>query len=124
MDRVKIGVIGLGWFGEVHCEALAAIPNVELYALCTRTESRLEQLAGRFGVRRTFTDYRQLLADPQLDAVDVVTMWDQHAGPTLAALAAGKHVFVEKPMASTVDDCLAIVAAARRAEGYLMVGHI
>src|SRR6476659_9101413 len=124
MDRVKVGVIGLGWFGEVHCEALAAIPNVELYALCTRTESRLKQLAERFGVRRTFTDYRQMLADKELDAVDIVTMWDQHAGPTLAALAAGKHVFLEKPMASTMEDCRAIVAAAQRGPGNLMVGHV
>ena len=54
MKSVKYGVIGLGWFGEKHCEALAAIPNVEMYALCTRTPSRLAEVAERFGVQRTY----------------------------------------------------------------------
>jgi UDP-N-acetylglucosamine 3-dehydrogenase len=124
MSKVKYAVIGLGWFGEKHCEALAGLPNVELFALCTRRPDRLQQVAQRFGVRHTFTDYRELLANPDLEAVSVVTMWDQHAGPTLAALQAGKHVFLEKPMASTLADCDAIVAAARLARGSFMVGHI
>ncbi len=124
MKKIKYGVIGLGWFGEKHCEALAGLPNVELHALCTRDPSRLAALAKTFSVRRTFTDYQTMLADPELEAVSIVTMWDQHAAPTLAALAAGKHVFLEKPMASTLADCDAIVAAARAAKGFLMVGHI
>ena len=94
MKKVKIGVIGLGWFGQKHCEALFDIPQVELYALCTRTESRLKELAERFDVKHTYTDYNDLLASPDVEAVSIVTMWDQHAAPTLAALAAGKHVFV------------------------------
>jgi UDP-N-acetylglucosamine 3-dehydrogenase len=124
MARIKYGVIGLGWFGEKHCEALSGIPNVELYALCTRTESRLKELAATFGVSKTFTDYHQMLADPELQAVSIVTMWDQHLAPTLAALAAGKHVFLEKPMASTVEECDAIVKAARATDRAFMVGHI
>ena len=124
MRRVKYGVIGLGWFGQKHCEALAAIPSVELHSLCTRTEARLSDLASQFGVAGAFTDYRAMLADPELEAVSVVTMWDQHADPTLAALAAGKDVFLEKPMASTVADCRRIVDGADAADGFLMVGHI
>jgi UDP-N-acetylglucosamine 3-dehydrogenase len=65
-----------------------------------------------------------MLADPNLDAVSVTTMWDQHAGPTLAALKAGKHVFLEKPMASTVADARSIVQAAKATDKYFMVGHI
>lgn len=122
--KTKFAVIGLGWFGEKHCEALAAIPNAEIYALCTRTESRLNEIAARFDVEHSYTDYRELLENPEVEAVNVVTMWDQHTEPTLAALAAGKHVFLEKPMASTLDDCRAIVAAAEKARGFLMVGHI
>jgi len=119
-----MAVIGLGWFGEKHCEALSGIPHVELHALCTRTESRLKALARTIGVRKTYTDYRALLADPDVDAVSVVTMWDQHAAPTLAALDAGKHVFLEKPMASTNADCERIVRAAKAASKHFMVGHI
>ncbi len=124
MDRVKMGVIGLGWFGVKHCEALAAIPQVELAAVCTRTESRLGEVADSFGVAATYTDYNQLLADPEIDAVSIVTMWDQHTEPALAALAAGKHVFLEKPMASTAADCQAIVDAAADSDRAFMVGHI
>lgn len=124
MKTIKYGVIGLGWFGEKHCEALAAIPNVEIHSLCTRTESRLAEVAKTFGVKRTFTSYKKMLADPELDAVSIVTMWDQHSAPTVAALKAGKHVFLEKPMASTLVDCDTIVKAANAAKGFFMVGHI
>ena len=124
MDKVKYAVIGLGWFGEKHCEALAGLPNAELYALCTRNPARLREVAQRFGVQHTYTDYRELLADPDVQAVSITTMWDQHAAPTLAALQAGKHVFLEKPMASTQADCQAIVAAAHAAPSNFMVGHI
>ena len=57
MTKVKFAVIGLGWFGERHCEALSAIPNVELFAVCTRTESRLREVADRFEVAHAYTDY-------------------------------------------------------------------
>jgi UDP-N-acetylglucosamine 3-dehydrogenase len=124
MDRVKIGVIGLGWFGEIHCDAIAAIPTFELAALCTRTQSRLEELGKKYSVSALYTDYNELLANPDIDAVSVVTMWDQHTEPTLAALEAGKHVFLEKPMAHTVADCRKICDAAEKAPGHLMVGHI
>jgi len=124
MNRVRMGVIGLGWFGVKHCEALAAIPAVELAAVCTRTESRLADVAATFDVPDAYTDYNQLLADPEIDAVSIVTMWDQHTEPALAALAAGKHVFLEKPMASTAEDCQAIVDAAAASDRAFMVGHI
>lgn len=124
MRRLKHGVIGLGWFGEKHCEAVSGITHMELYALCTRRPDRLAEVAQRFGVERTFTDYHEMLADPELESVSVVTMWDQHAAPTLAAIAAGKHVFLEKPMASTNEDCRAIVAAAEAATTKFMTGHI
>ncbi|MHA1157706.1 MAG: Gfo/Idh/MocA family protein [Alphaproteobacteria bacterium] len=124
MDKVRIGVIGLGWFGGTHCDAINAVPQLELAALCTRTETRLQEYGDKYRVDNLYTDYNDLLANPDIDAVSVVTMWDQHREPTLAALAAGKHVFLEKPMASTVADCQAIVDAAAAASSHLMVGHI
>lgn len=124
MEKTRIAVIGLGWFGEIHCDAIAAIPSFELAALCTRTATRLEELGKKYGVSQLYTDYHELLANPDIDAVSVVTMWDQHTAPTLAALDAGKHVFLEKPMAHTVADCRLICDAAATAKGHLMVGHI
>ena len=124
MKKVKHGILGLGWFGEKHCEALAAIPNVELHAVCTRNPGRLAEVAEKFGAKMTFTDYHAMLADPELESVSITTMWDQHAAPAVAALQAGKHVLLEKPMASTVADCDAIVNAANAAKGFFMTGHI
>lgn len=124
MKKIKHGVIGLGWFGEKHCEALAGLPNVELHSLCTRNPQRLAEVGKTFAVQRQFTDFNRMLADPELESVSITTMWDQHADPAVAALRAGKHVFLEKPMASTVADCDAIVAEARKAKGFFMVGHI
>ena len=124
MDKVKHGVIGLGFFGEKHAEAVADIANVELYALCTRTESRLEELAEKFGVEHAYTDYNEMLANPELESVSITTMWDQHVEPACAAMEAGKHVFCEKPMASTVEECQRMVDAANASDHYFMVGHI
>ncbi len=124
MDRLRIGVIGLGWFGEIHCDTIVGIPNLELAALCTRTPDRLAELAQKFHVGKTYRDYREMIADPEIDAVSIVTMWDQHTEPAIAALDAGKHVFLEKPMASTVADCQKIIAAAKRSKGILQIGHI
>ncbi len=124
MDRLRIGVIGLGWFGEIHCETILGIANLELAALCTRRTERLAEQAAKFGVKKMYTDYRAMLDDPDIDAVSIVTMWDQHTDPAIAALEAGKHVFLEKPMASTVADCNRIMAAARKAKGILQIGHI
>ena len=122
MQKIRVGVIGLGRFGEVHCEALSAIPGVELAALATRTEARLGELGARFGVAKLYTDYRAMFAE--VDAVSVVTMWDQHAAPAIDALNAGKHVFIEKPMASSVADCDRIIEAAGSSGRVCMVGHI
>jgi len=83
MDKVRLGIIGLGWFGEIHGDAVTGIPEIELAALCTRTESRLGELANKFGVSQTYTDYTEMLANPDIDAVSVVTMWDQHTALVL-----------------------------------------
>ena len=122
--KVKWAVIGLGWFGEKHCEALAGLPNAELYALCTRTKSRLDEVAAKFGVQHIYTDYHELLANPEVEAVSITTMWDQHTAPALTSIQAGKHVFLEKPMASTMEDCAVIVRTANASDKFFMVGHI
>ena len=123
-NSINCGVIGLGWFGEKHCEMLNDLPQARLHAVCTRRPERLAEVADRFGVTATYTNYQDLLTNPEIDVVSVVTMWDQHTEPTIAALEAGKHVFVEKPLASTVKDCDRILSAAAAAPGKFMVGHI
>jgi UDP-N-acetylglucosamine 3-dehydrogenase len=121
---IRWGVIGLGWFGEIHADTLAQMPGIELAALCTRRPDRLGELADRYGVTRRYTDYRQLLADAAVEVVSVTTHVDDHRDITLDALRAGKHVLLEKPMAPTVEDCDRIVETARSSPGLFMVGHI
>ena len=126
MESVRIGVIGLGWFGEVHCDAIRATPGLELAGLCTRTEARLADLGRKYGVDVQETDYRALLERDDLDAVSVVTMWDQHTEPTLdAALAAGQACFSGK---ADGFNCRRLRKKSWRLRknppGHLMVGHI
>jgi UDP-N-acetylglucosamine 3-dehydrogenase len=121
---VRWGLIGLGWFGQIHAETLADMPGVELAAVCTRRPQRLAELADRFGVPRRYTDYRELLADPSIDIVGITTHVDDHRQIAIDALQSGKHVFLEKPMAPTVADCDQILRAAEQAAGFFMVGHI
>ena len=124
MKRIRCGVIGLGWFGEHHVDTLQQLPLVELAAVCTRTESRLAEVAGKYGVPKAYQDYKELLADKSIDMVSVVTHIKEHLAPTVDALAAGKHVFLEKPMADSMEDCDRIIAAAAKAGTCFMVGHI
>ncbi|MCK4244737.1 MAG: Gfo/Idh/MocA family oxidoreductase, partial [Candidatus Omnitrophica bacterium] len=124
MDKIGYGVIGLGFFGEKHTEVLSTMPNVKLLGVCRRSVKPLKEIATKYGVPNTYTDYNELLANKEIEAVSITTMWDQHLAPTLAALKAGKHVFLEKPMASTVQECKEIVQAAKATQHFFMVGHI
>ena len=124
MEVLRMGVIGLGWFGEIHAETIAGVPNLELAALCTRTPERLAELGKKFGVSKLYRDYREMLEDPDIDAVSICTMWDQHTQPALDSLQAGKHVCLEKPSASSVEDARAITAAAKDSRGILFIGHV
>src|SRR5437868_343728 len=116
MKRIRCGVIGLGWFGEHHVDTLKQLPQADLTAICTRRPERLHEVAQKYGVSKTYTDYRALLADQEVDLVSIVTHVNDHLGPTLAALQAGKHVFLEKPMAESVEACDQIIEALKSAD--------
>lgn len=121
---VRWGIIGLGFFGEVHAETLHAMPEVQLVALCTRRPDRLAEVADRFGVTRRYADYRELLSDPEVDVVSITTHVHDHAPIAVDALKAGKHVLLEKPMAATTAECDQILDAASESPAMFMVGHI
>jgi UDP-N-acetylglucosamine 3-dehydrogenase len=124
MRTIQYGIIGLGFFGEKHAEVAACLPNVSLRAVCSQRDRRRKDIQRRLGVPVGYSDYRDLLADPDIEAVSVVTHVDDHLAPAVAALRAGKHVLLEKPMARTVADCDRIIAAADKSDRILMVGHI
>lgn len=121
---VRWGVIGLGWFGEIHADTLATMPGIAIAAVSTRRPGRLAEVADRYQIPRRYTNYRELLADDSVEAVSVTTHVHDHREIAVAALESGKHVFLEKPMAGTLEDCDRIVEAARASRGLFMVGHI
>ncbi|HEY7030720.1 MAG TPA: Gfo/Idh/MocA family oxidoreductase [Thermomicrobiales bacterium] len=122
--RVKVGVIGLGRFGESHLHAYRSIRHAEVVAVASRSRERANEIASRFAVPRSYDDFRALIADPGVEAISVTTGEHDHRDPVVAALAAGKPVLVEKPMASTLADADAMLEAARRSAAFLMPGHI
>lgn len=124
MDAIRWGILGAGRFGLIHARVVASLPGVRLAALCNRNPEKLAAAGTEFGEARLYTDYRELIASPDIAAVSVTTHWRDHCDVALAALRGGKHVLLEKPMAASRDECQQLVAAAAQASGFLMVGHI
>jgi len=120
---IGVAVIGAGAFATGHhLPNLKKIPGCQIEAVVARTGSKAKQAAEKYGARYCATDYREVLADPKVQAVVIATRHDLHAELCLAAAEAGKHVFVEKPLALRVAECEAIVAATERAGVLLSVG--
>lgn len=120
---VGVAVIGAGNFANAyHLPNLKRIPGARLEAVVNRTGGKAKQAADKFGARYCTTDYQEVLADPKVNAVVIATRHHLHKELCLAAVAAGKHVFVEKPLALTVPDCEAIASAVESAGVLLTVG--
>lgn len=118
---VRIGVVGLG-FGAEFLPIYQQHPDVAMLAICQRSEKSLNEVGDAHGIDRRYTDFDQMLAAPDLDAIHINTPIPDHAAMSLAALRAGKHVACTVPMATTVEECEQIVAAAREsARNYMMM---
>jgi len=96
----------------------------EVVAVCSRSAGRAKEVAGTFGVRRWYTDARDLAGDPEVEAVDVVNEVARHAEVAQIALAAGKHVLVEKPLSARIDETEAVLRLAEEKKRIVMVGYI
>ncbi len=121
--RVRYGIIGCGAIGQRrHIPEVAANKNAELVALCDANGKRAREVAEKYGVPRVHADYRELLKD-DIDAVIIGTPNYLHAPMTMAAFKAGKHVLVEKPMATTREEARRMIAAGKAAKKFLMLGH-
>ena len=121
---VRFGLVGSGRWGACHADAIRHTPGAELAAVAVSSPESARRAEAELGVPAV-VGWQELLArpDPALDVVDVVAPNVLHAEITLAALEAGLHVLVEKPLATTLPDCDAIVAAARRRDRVVAVGH-
>jgi len=124
MHRVRIGLAGCGAFGESHLQSFRAIPGAEIVAAYDIDHARAGRVAAEYGIPRVCGSLEEICSLDGVDALDVVTPEAEHRQPVIQALEAGKHVFVEKPLATNVADCEAMVEAARRCGRILMVGQI
>jgi predicted dehydrogenase len=123
-DRLRIGVAGLGYWGPNLARNFAAIPGCELAWCCDADAAARDRAAARFPSAGTAASLDELLDDPALDAVALATPVPTHAELAVRVLEAGKHCFVEKPLAQSVADAERVVAAAQATGRVLMVGHL
>ena len=122
---LNIGLIGSGFMGQAHAEAYRRagilyrdLPRKpELYAIADQNDALAEKARARLGFAKAYGDWRRLIEDPDVEVVDITTPNHLHVEPALAALAAGKHVYCEKPMAVKLEDAQRMAAAARKAGG-------
>jgi len=120
---LRVAVVGLGYWGPNLVRNLHELPDVELAAVCDLREDALAAIARRFPAVTTTTRFQDLLDDPRLDAVAIATPVSSHFPLGSAALEAGKHVFVEKPLAASSGEALDLIGLARRHGLVLMPGH-
>ena len=123
-EPIRIGLVGLGAFGELHCRTLAQMPDVRLVAVASRSASRRAEIADRYGVPHAFADVAGLLDGAAVDAVVVASASEHHAEHVRAALGAGKHVLVEKPFTTEIDSARRLAEEALAAGLHLQVGFL
>ncbi|MEW6355125.1 MAG: Gfo/Idh/MocA family oxidoreductase [Planctomycetota bacterium] len=120
MANTGAGIVGLGIWGETHLKAYAEHPHVDLVKVCDLNKARARKMAKQYGAKSWCSDYRELVTDPEIDIVSIVTPDFAHTDIAVAAANNGKHILVEKPLATTVADCKKIIAAAKRNKVKLM----
>ncbi len=112
-QKINIAIVGLG-FGAEFIPIYQRHPHAHMYAICQRTRAKLDAIGDAFGVENRYADYRDLLKDPNVDAVHINSPIPDHAWMSIAALQAGKHVACTVPMATSVSDCRKIVELQQR----------
>ncbi len=134
---VNVGIVGIGFMGATHFKALQGVKGARVAAICTRDEKKLagdwRGVQGNFGDSggrqdlsrvKCYRDLEELLQDDSIDLVDICLPTSLHRDAAIAALRAGKHVLVEKPIALNLQDADAMLDAAREAKRLLMVAHV
>lgn len=121
---MKVGVIGAGSISESHLQSYANNEQVEVYAICDLNEQRAQDKAKSYHATKVYYNYKDLLADDTIEAVSICTWNNSHAEIAIAALDAGKHVLVEKPLCKTVEEALRVEQAVKRSGNVLQVGFV
>ncbi len=123
MDKVRFGLIGCGTMGSSLANACRTLDNAEMAAICDVDSGKVGELAGRIGADG-YTSHSEMLSKADLDAVIVASPGNMHVLHAVDSAIAGKHVFCEKPMALSVEDCDRMIEAARDHRVKLMIGQV
>lgn len=123
VSDVKVGLVGLGLVCQSHIRAYLAHPDAKVVAVCDLDEGRARQIAQKYGIPKHYTDYNQMLADPEINTVDITTPTVLHAPMAIAAAQAGLNILCEKPFCLTLAEGQAVCDAAAAAGVTLMVGE-
>lgn len=121
MRKLKVGIIGAGIWGANHAKVFNTLPQASLVAVCDISPERANAFKEQSGCAAAYTEFRQLIADPEVEAISVATPDFTHAPIILAALKANKHVLCEKPLAMTLEETEEVAKAAELSSGKLMV---
>jgi predicted dehydrogenase len=119
---LRVGCIGMGWWSDVLADAIQRSGKLEILSCYTRSDEKREKFATKYRCRPA-ASYEAMLADPEIEAVINTTPNDVHLSTTAAAAAAGKHVFLDKPIANTIADGRAITEVCRKAGVVLALGY-
>lgn len=123
MESVRVAVLGAGFMGSTHARAYHKLDNVDVARMYATSARRAEPLAAELGTTWT-DDLTSILDDASIDAVDISLPTPEHRAAIEAALAAGKHVLLEKPLSISMEDTEAIVAASRASDRVVMIAHV
>jgi len=119
--KINVAIVGLG-FGKEFIPIYQRHPHTNMYAICQRTRSKLDEVGDQFGVEKRYTDYEELLSDTDVDAVHINSPIHLHAAQSIAALWAAKHVACTVPAATSMEECREIVRAAEQSgKNYMMM---
>ena len=123
--RLKVGILGLGPISQAaHLESVRRAKNTDLYAVCDVAGDLAQKMAAIHHAQAVYTDYEQMLQDPQVQAVVIGTAHEYHVPLSIQALRAGKHVFVEKPLGMTTEECESLQKEVEKSGLVLQVGNM
>ncbi|MDE3058721.1 MAG: Gfo/Idh/MocA family oxidoreductase [Bacteroidota bacterium] len=123
MEKIKIGIIGAGWAAQVfHLPTYAKLPEASVMCVCDKDKSRARAVSEKFGIKKFYTDYLEMLAVEELDAVDICTTTAAHKEVAIACLEAKKDIFVEKPVARKYSEAVSVAEAAKKSKCKVMIG--
>ncbi len=115
MSKIKVGIVGVGRIATLNVMGYKDHPDAQIYAVCSRSPEKGRKAAEEWGATKVYTDYEEMLKDPDIDMIELLTPHNLHCEMTVKACRAGKHVSVQKPMALNLRECDLMIEAAKEA---------